>query len=332
MKKILIIITVSFLIFSCTWWNQKIENAKKEMLWNTGVTNIDTINAGDFKKNIKEEQKKSNNIKIEYLTKEKYIELNAINEKDLKTWEIEITWKTLEYVDKIEVQFINSESDYPEDNYTLKKFKPWWDNFKYMASSRFRVLDFWKNIYIFTSYSWDKKSKLKLTIYLENPENKNTKKQNYEKKLIWTENDTVFLNLPVNDNFWKSIMLWEDVFTYSLIDNLEIKKKNIKDLNCENLTKFLTKNINTWFFWNTCRDIVKDKWISFYLIELKGDNYIYEKHYIDFVHGFYWIQSLEKWNGLSSENIKEKNDELKEKNDYKILEKTDILFKEIVNN
>lgn len=338
MKKILYIIIVSFILFSCTWWNQKVEDAKKEMLWNTWVTNVETKNAEDV---IKKEDKvetivtTNENVNIEYLTTERYISIDPIDEAKLKTWEVEVVWTTLSNnVDRIEVNFVNKESDFPEDNYELKKFKSWDSTFTYVASSRFRVMDFWENIYTFTAYSWDKISKIKLTINLENPEKiarEEVKNNTSEDKIIWVEDDTVFLSLPISEDFWKPIMLGEDVFTYSLIDSLEIKKKNAINITCENLTEYLTENINTWFYWNTCRDIVKEKWISFYIIELKGENYIYEKHYIDFIHWFYWIQWLEKWNWLTSDGLKKKNDELKEKNDYEVIEKTDSLFLDIVN-
>ncbi len=340
MKKILFTILLSILMFSCSWWNQKIEDAKKDLLQNKSNLSTETKNADDVleKEEVKKE-KIANNIKIKYLTEEKYIKLDPIDESQLKTWEIKITWETLSYVDKIEVSFINKTSDFPEDNYTLKKFKAWWDSFKYIASSRFRVLDFWENIYTFKAYSGEKVSMLELIIYLKEPDdeeidNKNEKqKEDFEPKLIWTEDDTVFLNLPVSDDFWRPILLWEDIFTYSLIDELKIQKKNVWDLTCENLTEFLKENINSWFYWNTCRDIEKDKWISFYVIELNGENYIYEKHYVDFIHGFYWIQWLEKGEWVTSDIIKEKNDELKEQNDnFSVLEKTDLLFKKIVNN
>jgi hypothetical protein len=90
--------------------------------------------------------------------------------------------------------------------------------------------------------------------------------------------------------------------------------------------------MDSWFYRNTCKEIVKDKWISFYVIRLDWDDYIYEKHYIDYIHWFYWILEIEKWQNVTKNNIAEKNTELKGNNDT--FDKTDItdkIFKEIVN-
>jgi hypothetical protein len=88
--------------------------------------------------------------------------------------------------------------------------------------------------------------------------------------------------------------------------------------------------MTSWYYWNTCRDIVKDKGIKFNVIRLQGDDYVYERHYIDFVHGFYGVYELETGTGVTSENIADKNNELKLR-EFPSLDIVDDLIKDIVN-
>jgi hypothetical protein len=102
-------------------------------------------------------------------------------------------------------------------------------------------------------------------------------------------------------------------------------------MTCKNITSILADRIKSWFFWNTCRPIKDKEWISFFVITLDWENYIYQKHYYLPYRWLYWIQELEAWTWVTSKNIKEKNKELKEKNNnFGILKITDELFKEIL--
>lgn len=338
-KKVTVLIISLLLLFSCGQTDKQIDDAKKDMLWSDNIQTEETKNADSIVTEVEDKENQKNVeeeslITIEYIGSDKFIEISKLNEDWIDEGEVDINWSAVEWiiVDKIIVDFKNESSEFKDDTYQLKKFKKWWTDFKYLASSRFQVLDFWKNIYTFNAYSEDKISKVIVTInVLNEDEKKKIEEENTrEEKLIWTEDDTVFLNLPVWDNFWKPILLWEDVFTYSLINWLEIIKRNKRDITCENVTDLLSEEMSGWYYWNTCRDIIKDKWISFFVVRLDGDNYFYEKHYIDFKYWFYWVLELEKWEWVTKDNIKEKNSELKEWNDYKIGELTDDLFKKIL--
>ena len=86
---------------------------------------------------------------VKYLTDEKFLTIDDLENEDFLDWEIEVTWTTLiPNVEKITVNFINVESEYPEDNYTLWKFSSWDDTFLYRAFSEYETLDNGVNKYI----------------------------------------------------------------------------------------------------------------------------------------------------------------------------------------
>lgn len=355
MKKLLVII-FCLLLSSCFWSDKdKIEDAKKDLLWDDYKQEETKVvdDNGDLSKDIStsldkypEEIKESQDskdienakekIKIDYLTKDQFIILDDISEEDLSWFEVKVTWKTNTQVDKIEVLFSNETSDFPDDQYTLQSFNPWDSTFLYVASSNYRVYDYGENEYIFKAYSWDQVSELKLSLIRDGEdstiENDTSDSVWYEKKLFWNEDDTVYISFPKSSSFWDPVFLSADTFTYSLINNFEVKKENNLEINCSNITTKLSDDLNTWFYWNTCRDIIKDKWISFYVIRLwEDDNYFYEKHYIDYDHWLYWVYLLEKWTWVDKDNIKDKNDLLKEINDdFKSSWVVDELFRELV--
>jgi hypothetical protein len=135
----------------------------------------------------------------------------------------------------------------------------------------------------------------------------------------------------VSAEFWTPTDLWGGKYSYTDLKWLELISDTNPNLECESLTSELSDKIDTWFFWNTCRPISWDEWLSFYVIRLDWDNYIYEKHYYLSYKWIYWVQELEKGTWVDSKNIWEKNKELKEKNeDYPILKITDELFKQIL--
>ena len=381
MKKIIIFSMIIMLLLSCSFWtkNDDITKAKQELLNSNSLKEVDTStwlfqkddNIPSLTKNealtwktteIKkqEDQQTEDKVyyKVEKITPEQFIEIDDLSDKlkNISSW-IEITWKTLTNVDKIIVNFENKTSDFPIDSYRLGQFKAWDKNFVYRAKWEFKVLDFWDNEYVFEAYSWDKISKLKVLIHIPE-EIKNTSHNtnnniesinldsniSYEKKLIWSWDNSVYFSFPKSSSFWDPLSVWTDLITYSNINNLEIKRVDFGTwtVSCENMTDFLKNNISTWFYWNTCRDIIKDKWISVYVIRLDWDKYVYEKKYFDFNHGLIWNYIVKDNIKADKENIVKQiadlNSSLKETNkdsniayeNYPELKLVDKLFYEIV--
>jgi hypothetical protein len=381
MKKIIIFSMTIILLSSCSFWvkNDDINKAKQELLNNNSLHKVDTSTwlfqkdentpsltkdealtwkTTEIKKQEDQQTEDKVYYKVENLTPEQFIEIDDLSDrlKNVSSW-IEITWKTLTNVDKIIVSFENKTSDFPIDNYRLGQFKAWDKTFVYRAKWEFKVLDFWNNEYIFEAYSWDKISKLKVLIHIpkeikETSHNadrwfKSTNldwKISYEKKIIWNWDDSVYLSFPKSDVFGDPLSVWTDLITYSNIDNLKIKRVDFGTwiVSCENMTDFLKNNVWSWFYWNTCRDIIKDKWISVYVIRLDWDKYIYEKKYFDFNHGLIWNYIVKDNIKADKENIAteiaELNSSLKETNkdsniayeNYPELKVVDKLFYEIV--
>ncbi len=352
MKKIIISTIIIFFISSCSFSNNdEVQKAKQELLSNnTKTTKIEKLDKSKtLTWEIKNEKKSFlNNIptfKIEKLTDDQFIEIDDLSDKmkNVINW-IEITWKTLTKVDKIEVIFENKDSIYPIDDYILGQFKPWDKNFVYRAKPRFKVLDYWVNTYLFKAYSWDKVSETKVIINIpknidNNVESSNDDTVSYEKKLVWNWSWTVYLSFPKSEVFWNPLNVWTDTITYSNIDDLIIKRQEFDSwsVNCSNMTDYLKSKIDSYFYWNTCRDIIKGKWISVYVLKLNKDKktYSYEKWYFDYNHKLIWYYVINKDIKVNDENIlndiKNKNKELKEKNDsFDKVKVVDSLFKEII--
>lgn len=309
-KNIILLLFLTLFLTSCFWnstpWEtQNVDDIKNELL-NTWTTEVSTWEINTFTWTeistwvTSEEDNKL--YKISYSTDEKFLELDSLDWKELKYWEIELTWKTLEKVDKIVVNFSNKDSKFPNDEFPLKKFKAWDETFKYYASSKYKVLDYGENNYEFVAYSWDKISKLNLTI---NIEKKETEKINtVQKTLSWSSAE------------WNIWTIWE---TTSIETKNEIS--SWATTTCENLLDHLSETQNTWFYWNTCRP-TKD-WLSFYLTKLNWKNYIYEKHTIDTTTWTEKTYELEiwTWDTETKDTIKDTNNKLKLRNsDFKISE------------
>jgi len=357
MKKILIFLLVA-LISSCSilWESEKVKKAKEELWIKTNTPSFDITNNSSNQTQEKNEEKKDDlsddpRISIKHISWDKVLQFDKLNYFDFKKWYAKIKWKTLSYVSKIEVDFSNPDSPYPNDEFTLKRFKAGWKTFEYNANSKYKVLDFWLNKYTIKAFtkSWVSITEIKVLVsenddkYLDwtkNDLNSQKEPETTTSKLIWDENNVVFADLPEWWDFWNVIKLWEKSFTYSDIKWLEIKKQQFEKIDCskdeENntyyVTEFLKKRLNNWYYWNTCRDIIKWDWISFYVLRLDGDNnYIYEKHYLDFRHWFYWVYELDKWTWIDKYNISEKNKEFKEKNNnFTQVWVVDNLFKKII--
>lgn len=352
MKKYIILFLLLFLA-SCFWSNsQEVEEAKKDLLWDSYnneeyVKNDENIKDNEEDKTVEDNISKSwatdddkvtlekSNLSIQYLDENKFITLDDLSWKNLDTLEVEITWETNQKVDKIEVSFSNETSDFPDDiSYGLMTFKPGDKTFKYRASYNYKVYDYWENIYLFKAYSWNETSEIKLVINkVNNSTDLNVWYVSYEKQLFWEDWDEIYLSFPKSSLFWDPVLNSKTSLTYSKIKDLNIEKQDNSSITCENLNDFLTDKLNTWYYWNTCRDVIKEKWISFYVIRLDWDNYFYEKHYIDYNHLLYWTLLIETWTWVDSENISDKNEELKEKYEEtsnEEIDKTDLLFKDLV--
>lgn len=364
MKKILSLLIVTILLSSCFWAQDNLDDAKKELWVNknnsTSNNNDDTSSTWSDTTSVKNwwveeiDNTSSSDINtksttptyaIEELTSEQFLELDDLSKKVSNiTDTIEITWKTLTHVDKIVVNFVNRDSDYPIDRYTLWQFKAWDETFLYRAKSQFKVLDYGLNEYIFEAHSGSKVSKLQLNIFVPNPNETSSTTPTvwddsitYEKKLIWEdEENPLYLSLPKSSTFWDPLSVW-DTITYSNINSLEIKKEELSPsiVSCSNLTDYIATKINTWYYWNTCRDIIEDKGISFYVLRLAWDTYTYEKHYVDYNHWLYGIYVVKSGIEADNENVASdiatKNEELKNQNeDFSEVDIVDSLFREIV--
>lgn len=290
--------------------------------------------------NILKDEKK---IEIINLTSEKFLEFNSLDWVNLLWWEVEITWNTLTWVDEITVEFKNEESNYPDDKYTLKTFSPWDKTFKYRAFSNYETLDFWTNEYIFTAKSKNEISQTKIILrVIKNSQDNENQKEN----IVWNINLEL---MPIWENFWTPKQIWSWKITYSDIKWLEIEKKDNNTINCEinpetnkyYLSELLDKIVKWNYWWNTCRPFWNNNWISYYVLKLDWNSYIYERH-IYLNNWIYWTYELEKWEnfileGESSEQInnklKDKNNELKELNStYTTVEIVNDLFTKILNN
>ena len=309
MKKLLVLLVSLVFLFWCFKDNntEDIEKAKDDILngtiseentetWDllTSDENLDNI----WNTDLEEISENEEWVVINPIStwKEALIEIEDLSSVDLYSWEFYIKWKTLKKVDKIIVNFSNETSTYPPDTYTLKEFKAWDDTFKYMASDRFKTLDYWLNTYIFSAYAWDEVYKIKVEINI--PE----------------KNES---NLEENED--------EEIEITPASWDINTQKKDLSDVNCENLTDYLVKNY--WYvYWSQCRDIKKDKSIWYFVLRLKWESYYFEKHYVDYDKQEYSVLPLDTWSWVTKENISEKIQEFASQTWEKVTE-NDKLFK-----
>ncbi len=333
-NKINVFLLIALMLFlsSCFSSTENIDKAKQDLLNWSGVVEEDYISEEIAKYDELEKDQKENieeKITINPLTTDQFIELDSLDNKDLLSLEVEITWKTTTNVDKIIINFSNSWSNFKEDNYTLKTFKPWDKTFLYRSFLKYETIDYWRNVYLIEAYSWKKVSKTELVINV-NKEVDNLYK-NSEKEPIASEKvDTS--NLPTSQYFGNPIELWDSKITYSDIKWLQIEKLSSTGvtLDSDSINSFLSDTIDGWFFWNSLRPISNNEWVSFFVVRLDWDNYIYEKHYFS-PNWYYWVLQLENWVWADISTLSEKNSELKLKNDtYQTVTIADMLFKELL--
>lgn len=327
----LILVFFTFLT-SCGQSQSDIDAAKQKLLWwensqiqepsgDSGTpseteTNTNTTTSENTTP-IVETSKASDVIEIIPQTAEQFLKFDSIDESKLKTGELEIWGKTMKNVDKIQVLFSNRASDFPNDDYILQTFTPGDDTFRYVASSRNKVLDFGENTYTFRAFSGKEITETRIMVRVnetiqETPEEVDETQGETETQLIGSEDDTVLIDLPTSTDYGEPVKLWEDSFTYSQIKGLELSKEVFEKPSCAGLTDFLRDRINNWFYWNTCRDLVAGKGIYYNVIRLDGEEYFYERHYVDFEHGFYATYELERGEWVTTETIAAKNTELRD--------------------
>ncbi len=354
MKKILAIILFIWVIFYFyQLWvkNSKIEQAKENIINTNTQSNKNTKQEENKIVNNSKDNSKEKIYKIEYIDNNWLIKLdeNLLSEQ-LKniTDHFTIRWEVLSpSVEKIIVSFSNKDSDFANDIYTLKTFHKWDKKFRYEANSTiFQNLDYWENVYLIKAISNNKEDKIKLIVNItkNKQENNNikTKKSNtidYEKILIWTDENKQYIPFPSSEEFGTPIYSsWE--ITYSNIENFKIIEKTLDKslLNSENIWKkdwssYVPKNA----YWHIFRNIDynnKENWVSFYILRKDNDKLIYEKHYLDFNHNLVWILKLKEYEFSSYDDMANLNQELKNQvlnwNFDDKIKITDKLFKDII--
>jgi len=134
------------------------------------------------------------------------------------------------------------------------------------------------------------------------------------------DDKNIFWNIvfPSSNVFWQAKQSWKQI-TYTNLPELSIKKQDIfySNFNCSNITELLKTNSVTNFYWNTCRNVVQDKIISFYVTRSEGNIIFYEKHFIDYKNHLYITYKLKeniyRWKNILID-IEIKNTELKQLN------------------
>lgn len=348
MRKLLILIISITILTSCfggNSWNEiSKEDAKKELLNNVDNDNKE-LTKEDKDNLVKDLVKKDEAyVNIEYLTNNKFIEVKNILKQDtLKT--IEIKWDVLPIVDKVIVNFENSDSKFPKDSYKLTGFKKGDKTFIYRAiHDVYNVLDYGLNEYVIEAHSEYEVSKIKVDIYIPKPEkveeevvvnnsddtpaevNVGSDEISYtEKKLFNGEEESLFVKFPEGSVFGDVLPLWNDKITYSKIDNFEIKVSGNKEVTCDDLTSFLKEQYSI-FYWNTCRDL-NGGGIKYNVLYVKSDKtYAYERHYYNHKNSIMGVVSLDKGTGIDLDNISSKNTEFKAVDYSRQTKVTDELF------
>ncbi|MDD3794187.1 MAG: hypothetical protein PHI37_05210 [Candidatus Gracilibacteria bacterium] len=328
---ILILLLLIFSLSSCFKSNEEdISKVKQELL------NNEKSLEEQFEENIAKyeeieqelEEQKEEKFIINYLGENKFIEIDDLTNKDLSKLELEITGKTLVNVDKIVVNFSNSGSTFPVDEYTLKTFKAGDKTFLYRAFKKYETLDYGKNTYMIEAYSGNEVSKIEIIVNIIDETKKTTDISNDKEDKILD-----ISLLPTGDYYGNPVSLGNGKVTYSDIKGLSIEQISGTGitLDSDSINSFLASKYKSWFFWNTLRPISGQDGVSFYVVRLDGEKYYYEKHYYT-PSGFYGVLELESGTGVDVSTISDKNTELKDKNEtFVIITIADMLFKKILD-
>jgi hypothetical protein len=351
---ILWVIAYWFMQFSET--NQELTDAKKE-LWIEVDTSADS-QVNDAKKEIFKQvdtavweikevveeviKEETPVFSVELLSGADILELDKLEVSDLSDWEVDLTWKINAHVDTIRVLYTNSDSDYPDDDYSLQQFVAGSDKFLYRAYSGYKTFDFGTNVYTIIMTSWKEESRVQLSIYYPNTQDdKTTDEDEWVKEEV---NHSINSNdLPTSWDYGSPIKLWENKFTYSDIKGFQVEKHSAWTVDCHSdlVTSTIWDKTWSWSWWNTCRPSIDKTYVTYYALNMKDGEYVYAKHY--FSPSYYAITELttgidEGWNTLESVTVKNdwlknNNNELKEQNDsFELTKITDTLFENIIKN
>jgi hypothetical protein len=352
----LIIAVVAYGLWQYSQPNQELLDAKKE-LWIQVDNTLDSKiidakkevfeqvdNAIDTVKEVVQEvvvEKPTFTTKL--LNWNDILELNDLSNIDLSSWEVDLVWKIKAPVDKIRVLYSNSDSDYPDDDYSLQQFVAGSENFLYRAYSQYQTFDFWTNTYTIIMTSWKEESRLQFTIYYPNPEDNKEIKSDDWIEIISDIQEIDSSALPTSWDYWSPIKLWENKFTYSDIKGFQVEKHSVSTVDCSSdlVTSTIWEKTWSWSWWNTCRPSEDKTYVTYYALNMKDWEYVYAKHY--FSPSYYAITELstgvdEWWNSLETvsdknEWLKNNNNELKEQNEsFELTKITDTLFENIIKN
>ena len=152
----------------------------------------------------------------------------------------------------------------------------------------------------------------------------------YVMQTLGEDEDSVYLKIPTSNELWEVKLLSDSSFTYSNVDWLVVKRDNSAfTVTCDNVTEHL-QNMYSFSYWNTCRPINGESWISFNTLWITKEWYTYERHYLDKTHGLYSIIVLETGEWIDADNIADKNREYKTKDFWAVIGQLDKAFEEIV--
>lgn len=352
MKK-LVFILLPFMLVSCFKETNKIEDAKREALWDKKYEEIvnaeETSTGNDITSNYKEETLVVEKIdkpyiKLENLSREEIFTIPELPTITTATKEFSITWKILwEFeVDKVMVTFSNKTSEYPNDPYTLTTFKPWDSEFKYNANmTPFNVLDYGVNEYLISAYIWEKVFSQKLEIYIpspyKEPESSNTEDFKEAEETTWSHkgydiNGNYFtVEFPEADSYGSVIEIEDWVFTYSKVEDFKINAVDKLSLSCDNSDELSDHLINEfWYvYWNSCVPLTSKNWLGVNVLQIKDGKYNYFKYYADTKNALYGIKDLDSGEWIDKTNIADKNKEFKNKDFSRFVILTDTIFNKV---
>ncbi|MCH8518760.1 hypothetical protein LAT59_03300 [Candidatus Gracilibacteria bacterium] len=138
------------------------------------------------------------------------------------------------------------------------------------------------------------------------------------------------INTPSFVEYGDAVQTSDTSFIYNQVRGLEVFiEQTAEELTCDDLTEFLTARLQSWYFWNTCRFISGERGLKFNVLRLSGEEYVYERHYIDNKSGLYGILELERGEGIDRDMLPEKNTEFRDR-EFPLIEVADSLLRELV--
>lgn len=284
MKKLIFLLFL-FWLASCFGPSKEAQVAKENLLNNSGNEVISENVEKEESSSPTLSEKVENYSRVQNLTGALLIDILPVDAFLPNQESFDLNGKVLSKdVTKITVSFENPTSKFPKDeNYILQTFKQWQETFLYRAYKKYEVLDEWQNLYRIDAYIGDEvQQSILLEIFLA------PKSQIIPPKEI--QMDT---------------------------QSHESGKMNFSELNqtqvtCENISETLTQKYS-WFYWNSCRPIIKDESFWVFVLRLEWETYLYEKHYFDTIQWISAVVVLETGTGITREQLPEQNQIFKEK-------------------